>query len=168
VNRPQTPKRPFNYVEEQVVIKNNNANVLLIAAVVLCHGSGGLDRDVTVFDHKLFMVIADYLTNNNIAVLRYDERGIRNSTGDFISAIDTDFADDAIAAIEFLKSRKETGESHLGLVGHSKGTLIYEQFRLVLKAVNVSEKNIQTSLEHLRMIFQIIKKTDNVGLVSQQ
>lgn len=72
VRRPQTPKKPYNYFEEEVVIENKKANLTLsgtftypesrkpIAAVVLCHGSGGQDRDETVFDHKPFKVSQMY------------------------------------------------------------------------------------------------------------
>ena len=96
VSRPQTPTRPFSYVEEEIKIENIKANVTLSgtltylnnvrpkAVVLLAHGSGGQDRDETVFEHKPFMVIADHLTKNNIAVIRYDERGIGKSTGNFM------------------------------------------------------------------------------------
>ncbi|CAF0831854.1 unnamed protein product [Brachionus calyciflorus] len=185
VNRPQTPKRPFKYIEEQVEIKHPNItlsgtltypkNKKPIASVVVCHGSGGHDRDETIYDHKKFMVLANFLTNLDIAVLRYDERGIRNSSGNFLKSNDVDFAQDAIAGLEFLKSRKETKKSKLDLIGHSKGgftsiiasnksklvnfmvllgspsvsgeEILYEQTRLILKSQNTTEKKIQISLE---------------------
>ncbi|RNA10798.1 alpha beta hydrolase fold [Brachionus plicatilis] len=120
VKRPQTPKRPFSYIEEEIELKNLKANISLsgtftcpknqkpIASVVLCHGSGGHDRDVTMFDHKPFMVLADYLSNNGIAVLRFDERGIRKSSGNFSAADIYDFVDDVLEGIRYLKDRKET------------------------------------------------------------
>ncbi|CAF0755173.1 unnamed protein product [Brachionus calyciflorus] len=208
VNRPQTPKRPFNYVDEQVVIRNNKANLILsekftypksqqpIASVVLCLGAGALDRDEEAFNHKPFMVIADFLTNNNIAVLRYDERGVRNSTGDFSSATDTDFADDAIAAIEYLKKRKETKNSHLRIIGHSNGTMkamiasnnsklvefivllgsvgvnpgdvLYEQIKGILIAQNVSENILKINTDSLLRTIEIIKKEKDNRIVRQQ
>ena len=83
IKRPQTPIGPFNYIEEEVKILNKKANVTLagtltylsekqkpVALVLLAHGSGGHDRDETIYDHKSFMVIADHLTKRNIAVLR--------------------------------------------------------------------------------------------------
>lgn len=83
---PQEPKPPYPYNEENVKISIKKANITLsgtltipkqkpIACAVLAHGSGGQNRDEKVGRHKIFKVIADYLTRNNIAVLRYDERG---------------------------------------------------------------------------------------------
>ena len=47
---------------------------------MLVHGSGPIDRDSTVFGHKPFLVLADYLSRQGIAVLRYDKRGVGKST----------------------------------------------------------------------------------------
>jgi hypothetical protein len=50
-------------------------NESVFPAVVLISGSGPQNRDEELFGHKPFLVIADYLTRNGIAVLRYDDRG---------------------------------------------------------------------------------------------
>jgi hypothetical protein len=134
INRPQTPVRPFSYVEEEIKIENLKANVTLSgtltylknfkpkALVLLAHGSGGHDRDETIYEHKSFMVIADHLTKNNIAVIRYDERGIGKSTGNFISASDIDFAEDILCGIDFAKYHSVTSSvKNVGIIGHSKG-----------------------------------------------
>ena len=133
-SRPQTPIRPFNYIEEEIKIQNLKANVTLAgtltymnnkvprALVLLAHGSGGQDRDETIYDHKPFMVIADHLTKNNIAVIRFDERGIGKSTGNFNLASDIDFAEDIIAGIYFSKNHsKLKAVENIGVIGHSKG-----------------------------------------------
>lgn len=93
-------------------------------AVVLVHGSGPLDRDQPVFDHKLFLVLADHLSRHGIAVLRYDKRGIGKSTGVYDGSTSFDFASDAEAAVRFLRSRPEVAARHIGIVGHSEGGLI--------------------------------------------
>lgn len=93
-------------------------------AVVLVHGSGPLDRDEEVFDHKLFLVLADHLTRQGIAVLRYDKRGIGKSSGLYKGATSIDFAGDAEAAVRFLRSRPEVDHRSIGLIGHSEGGLI--------------------------------------------
>ena len=134
VSRPQTPTRPFSYVEEEIKIENIKANVTLSgtltylnnvrpkAVVLLAHGSGGQDRDETVFEHKPFMVIADHLTKNNIAVIRYDERGIGKSTGNFISASSIDFAEDILCGINFAQNHSVISSvKNIGIIGHSKG-----------------------------------------------
>jgi len=135
-NRPQTPQSPFNYYTEEVTFKNAADSVELsgtlslpsqkgkFPVVVLITGSGPQDRDETIFEHKPFLVIADYLTNKGIGVLRYDDRGTGKSTGSFKSATSEDFAEDGTAAVEFLKSRKEINKKKIGLLGHSEGGMI--------------------------------------------
>ena len=93
-------------------------------AVVLVHGSGPLDRNEVVFDHKLFLVLADHLSRKGIAVLRYDKRGIGKSTGAYDTATSFDLAGDAEAALRFLRGRAEVDTRHIGIIGHSEGGLI--------------------------------------------
>jgi alpha/beta superfamily hydrolase len=57
--------------------------------------------------HKPFLVVADYLTRRGIAVLRYDDRGTAASQGNHSKATTADFSDDAEAALDYLKTRKE-------------------------------------------------------------
>jgi alpha-beta hydrolase superfamily lysophospholipase len=90
--------------------------------VVLISGSGPQNRDEEIFDQKPFFTIADYLTKQGIAVLRFDDRGVGASTGDFASATTFDLATDVEAAVNFLKTRKEVAE--IGLIGHSEGGVI--------------------------------------------
>jgi len=91
-------------------------------AVVLVHGSGPLDRDEKVFEHKPFLVLADHLNRQGIAVLRYDKRGVGKSGGVYKGATTMDFAGDAEAAVAFLRTRPEVGR--IGVIGHSEGGLI--------------------------------------------
>ena len=93
-------------------------------AVVLITGSGAQDRDETIFGHKPFKVIADYLTHNGIAVLRYDDRGTGKSKGNAAEATSVDLADDAEAAVEFLMQQPGIDTRKIGLAGHSEGGLI--------------------------------------------
>ena len=134
--RPQEPKRPYPYYEEQVVFRNKQARVRLAGtltlplsggpfpAVLLCSGSGPQDRNEEVFGHKPFLVLADHLTRLGIAVLRVDDRGVGQSTGNFSKATSEDFAADTLAGIEYLKTRKEIAAGKIGLVGHGEGGLI--------------------------------------------
>ena len=89
---------------------------------VLVTGSGPQDRDETLFGHKPFLVLSDHLTRAGIAVLRYDDRGVGRSTGDFSVATSEDFTSDALAAVAFLKARKGVGG--VGIVGHSEGGIV--------------------------------------------
>ena len=115
LNRPQEPKPPFPYKSEEVKFKNTIDDVTLAGtltfpegkgkfpAVVLITGSGPQNRDEEIVGHKPFLVISDYLTRNGIAVLRYDDRGIAGSTGNFDEANSADFSNDVEAAVEYLK-----------------------------------------------------------------
>ncbi|GAB2777732.1 hypothetical protein GCM10027275_21200 [Rhabdobacter roseus] len=93
-------------------------------ATILLTGSGPQTRDEEFMTHKPFLVLADHLTKNGVAVLRYDDRGFAQSTGNHGRAISANFANDGRAAIAYLKTRKEIDKSRIGLVGHSEGGLI--------------------------------------------
>lgn len=135
--RPQTPVAPFPYRVEQVAFDNASAPGVRLAgtltlpegdgpfpAAILITGSGPQDRDETIFNHKPFAVWADALTRRGIAVLRYDDRGVAGSTGDFRAATSADFATDADAAFAWLAARPDIDARRIGLIGHSEGGLI--------------------------------------------
>jgi hypothetical protein len=136
LSRPQEPKKPYPYNEENVVFENKKAGIKLagtltfpksktrIPAVILVTGSGQQDRNEEIGKHKPFWIIADYLTRNGIAVLRVDDRGVGGSTGNFDQSTTGDFAEDALAGITFLKSRQEINHKKIGIIGHSEGGMI--------------------------------------------
>ncbi len=134
--RPQHPTPPFPYATEDVRFLNATAGIELAGtltlpegagpfpAVALVSGSGPQDRDQTLFGHKTFLVLADHLTRAGIAVLRYDDRGVGQSGGDFGRATSIDFAGDAAAAVTFLTRHPSVNPRQVGLIGHSEGGLI--------------------------------------------
>jgi pimeloyl-ACP methyl ester carboxylesterase len=134
LRRPQTPRPPFPYTEQNVKFPSLARGIFLdgtltippgpgpFPAVYLITGSGPQDRDETNLGHKPFRVIADYLGRRGVVVLRADDRGAGKSTGDFSSANTRDFADDAAGAVRFLRSREFV--SRIGLIGHSEGGMI--------------------------------------------
>ena len=134
--RPQNPLRPFPYREEEVAYDSEIAGIRLAGtlslppgdgpfpATLLITGSGAQDRDETVFYHRPFRVLADHLARRGIAVLRADDRGFGESTGDFSSATSEDFVDDALAGFSYLRTRPEIDPDRIGLIGHSEGGLI--------------------------------------------
>ncbi len=136
VKRPQEPTKPYPYYSEDVTFQNTKANISLsgtltlpekedyFPVVILITGSGAQNRDEELLGHKPFLVISDYLTKNGIAVLRYDDRGTAESTGDFSTATSADFATDVESAIAYLKTRKEINKKKIGLIGHSEGGII--------------------------------------------
>ena len=133
VNRPQEPKPPYPYRSEDVFFENPTAGITLagtltipetgsnFTAVILITGSGAQDRNEEIMGHKPFLVIADYLTRHGIAVLRYDDRGTAQSTGNFAHATTADFATDVESAVAYLKTRPEINPQKTGLIGHSEG-----------------------------------------------
>ena len=134
--RPQTPQPPYPYETREVTFTNAEAKATLAGTltlpvgfdssqagkhpvVLMVTGSGLQDRDETLFDHRPFAVIADYLARHGIASLRYDDRGFGQSTGDVSQATTLDFSRDAEAGIRYLQSLKEF--SKVGILGHSEG-----------------------------------------------
>ena len=201
VKRPQEPSKPYPYYSEEVTFQNTKANISLsgtltlpkkdgiFPVVILITGSGQQNRDEELLGHKPFLIISDYLTKNGIAVLRYDDRGVGQSNGDFKTATSADFATDVESAIIFLKTRKEINEKKIGLVGHSEGCLIAPmaaskskdvsfivllagtgiqgdkllllQQALIAKANGVSETDIKKSIEINSKLFEIVVKSDD-------
>lgn len=137
VERSQAVEPPFAYRSMDVRFSNEAAEAVLAGtltlpaegngpypAVVLVSGSGLQNRDEEIMGHKPFLVLADHLTRNGIAVLRYDDRGFGESTGDPRAATTTDFAQDALCGFEFLRSHTEIDSGRIGVIGHSEGGTI--------------------------------------------
>jgi len=134
--RPQEPKPPFPYKEEEVSYENKDGGIKIAGtltlpkeggpfpAVLLITGSGPQDRNEELLCHKPFLVLADYLTRRGIAVLRVDDRGVGGTTGKPMESTIDDHASDALAGVAYLKSRQEIDAKKIGLIGHSEGGLV--------------------------------------------
>ena len=130
--RPQEPVPPFPYESTDVTFDNGDvslAGTIVVPAgdgpfpaVVLVSGSGPQDRDETLLGHRPFLVLADAFARRGIASLRYDDRGVGESTGSQTGATTADLATDAAAAVAHLDADPRTGS--VGIVGHSEGGLI--------------------------------------------
>ena len=134
LKRPQEPKPPFPYRVENVQFENQSAKVTLsgtltypegykegqkVPVVLMVTGSGPQNRDEELMGHKPFLVLADRLARHGIASLRYDDRGVGQSRGDFSSATTAALATDALAGIKYLRGLKKF--SCVGILGHSEG-----------------------------------------------
>ncbi|MFD2036165.1 alpha/beta hydrolase family protein [Belliella marina] len=136
LKRPQTPVGPFDYDILEVDFENSSDDIELrgtltkpkgegkFPAVVLVTGSGPHNRDHEILGHKPFWVMADYLTKNGVIVLRYDERGVGESTGDYSAANIEDLKNDVVSGIGFLKNHPAVDLGKIGVIGHSEGGLI--------------------------------------------
>ena len=140
LRRPQNPQPPFPYETEEVTFRNERDSATLAGTLtwpvgynpkskkkpvvaLFITGSGQENRDEEIFDHKPFLVIADYLARHGIATLRYDDRATGASKGgDVRNATSEDFARDAAAGLAYLRSRKAFAK--VGIIGHSEGGLI--------------------------------------------
>ncbi len=132
--RPQEPKPPFPYDSRDVTFRNGDVTLAgtlsfpkgagPFPAVLLISGSGPQNRDEAIMGHKPFLVLADHLTRNGIAVLRFDDRGVGESTGSFADATTKDFASDAEVGVAYLKTLEEIDAKHVGLIGHSEGGIV--------------------------------------------
>lgn len=198
VAKPQEPQKPYPYDEREVAYTNPAAGNKLagtltlprskkpVPAVLLITGSGTQDRDETIMGHRPFLVLADYLTRQGIAVLRVDDRGVGGSTGSMERATSEDLAGDVLAGVSYLKSRKEINAQQIGLIGHSEGGLIapmaavrsrdvafivlmagpgttgerilYQQTGLLLKVQGADETTINRQLAALDNIFAILRQ----------
>jgi fermentation-respiration switch protein FrsA (DUF1100 family) len=198
LHRPQEPKKPYPYIEEEVTYENEKAGIKLAGtltlprsegpfpAVILITGSGGQDRNETIFGHRPFLVLSDHLTRKGIAVLRVDDRGVGGSTGNLFKSTIEDFAGDVLTGVKYLKSRNEINHNKIGLIGHSEGgdiapiaaarssdvafiilmagtgvtveEFMYLQSDLLLKAAGASENVLAMQHTSSKQILDILKQ----------
>ena len=194
---PQNPVKPYPYREEEVTYPNKAAGNTLAGtltvppgkgpfpAVLLISGSGPNDRDETVFGHKPFLILSDYLTRKGIVVLRADKRGVGKSTGDLAKATTADFATDAEAGVAYLKTRPEVDPHRIGIIGHSEGgtiapmaaaadpsiafivmmagsgvpgdQIIVEQTRLLTEATGASKEKVAENTDQEREVLALVE-----------
>lgn len=137
IRHPQEPIAPFPYNTQDVSYRNEAADITLAGTlttpktgapfptVILITGMGSVDRNGMMYGHKMYLVLADYLTRQGIAVLRFDKRGVGASTGSFdMHVTSCDLADDVLAGIAYLKTLSDIDQTHIGLIGTSEGGFI--------------------------------------------
>jgi uncharacterized protein len=134
--RTQNPQPPFPYKTEDVTFTNPSDKALFsgtltypvdyekmkkktVPVVLMITGSGQENRDEEVFQHKPFLVIADYLARNGVATLRFDDRGVGASKGDVKELTTMANMEDAEAGLTYLKQLNKFGR--IGVLGHSEG-----------------------------------------------
>ena len=183
------------YIEEEVTFHNGNiklSGTLTLPeypgkhpTVVMITGSGPQDRNEEIFGYKTFKIIADHFTKNGIAVLRYDDRGVGESTGNISESTTEDFANDVTEAVKYLQTRNDIRYDNIGLCGHSEGgiiaplvasrykdiafiilvagtgvtgeEIILEQTRLILKTNGMTDEEIKENSEQSKILFNLLK-----------
>ena len=113
LRRPQTPQPPYRFDEETIVTDYTDSqgnkvhlegtlsvprgSASRYPCLVLVSGSGQQNRDEEIMQHHPFLVLADYLASQGIAVLRYDDRGVGASTGSIDNGSTALYSEDAEA-----------------------------------------------------------------------
>ncbi len=207
-DRPQEPKPPYPYFTEDVTFTNAKDGFDLAGtfsrpdgagkypAVILISGSGAQDRNSNILGHKTFLVLADHLTRNGIAVLRYDDRGTAKSGGVMKGSDIEDFTRDAESAMSYLRSRADVDAKRTGIIGHSEGgviglilaskdpkiaflvsmaglgadgaELIMSQTDALLRSFNAADSVVQQQLKYQRaMMDAIVQEKDTTALAAR-
>jgi pimeloyl-ACP methyl ester carboxylesterase len=126
-------------------------------------GSGaesGSEGDAWGF--KMWVTLAEHCAARGIAVLLFDKPGLGRSTGDWSKQTFDDRADDALAAIRYLKSLPQIDSASIGLIGHSQGGWIAQlaasrsaevSFIITLAGpyISVYDQIMMDRIEHLRI-----------------
>jgi len=165
-------------------------------AVVLITGSGAQNRDEEIYGFKIFKIIAEHLANKDIAVLRYDDRGVGGSKGKTVNESTTmDFAGDVVSAVELLKTKEYVNPMAIGLLGHSEGGIVApiaagktnaafmilmagtgvkgidvvkEQSKLIMKADNTPEEDITGYIVMINLIYETLVQKGNIKELEEQ
>ena len=90
-------------------------------AAVLLAERGTDAEDLNSADNRLLNSLADHLVSRGIAVLRLQERGLGGSEGSATTTTMAERSADAIAALNYLRTRPQIDVTHLGLIGHGEG-----------------------------------------------
>lgn len=119
---PVTPANPG--IKISGIITMPRAPKQKVPAVVMLSDIGPNDKNGTVGKHKTLEVLAHYLAENGVASLRYDDRGVGQSTGTFLASTADDFAKDALAVWKYARNQPDIDPSRIGILGQSEGGIV--------------------------------------------
>lgn len=135
-NRPQSPRPPLPYSQRDVSFTNPDDGTTIGGTLTIPTGTGPFpciallsdtgphSRDHEEGTHKPFLVLADQLARRGYATLRTDTRGLGRSGGSHSAATLDIAAQDALAALVFLKSQPEIDPGRIGLLGRGEGAVV--------------------------------------------
>jgi len=131
------------------------------AAMILVHGSGPEDR-------TNLLPFVRFLVRHGIALLAYDKRGVGGSAGDWRNSSFDDLAGDALAALEFLKSRTDIDPKQIGVFGVSQGgwigPLVASRSQSIAFVISVSGAGVtpgEETLDYLQNELRVNKVPEN-------
>ncbi|MBD2713845.1 alpha/beta hydrolase [Microvirga sp. STR05] len=191
------------YREEEVTYSNIPADLRLAGmltipagpgpfpAVVLVSDAGAQDREGTVGDYRPLGTLGDYLTRRGVAVLRFDDRGVGRSTGDFSTTTTASLVSDVQAGLNYLRTRPEINVSQIGVIGHGEGgnvallsaaqplppafvvtlaaygvpgsELVVQQEQARLRSLGIEDAQIELSTKRQQNLVEIIRNTPDAA-----
>ncbi len=187
----------MKWTEEQVRFEAETPDVTLAgtltmpaqpwACALLFSGSGPQDRDESIAGHRPFQELAESLASAGIAALRWDDRGVGDSGGDYSTANADDLVNDGARALAWARYRLP--RCRQALVGHSQGTLVatrlagrqvdqvdglvllagagrpgrevlLDQHARIAEAEGIDTESIEATLEFKRVIFDLLEAAE--------
>ncbi|MEX1023625.1 MAG: alpha/beta fold hydrolase [Planctomycetota bacterium] len=134
------------------------------SGAILIHGSGTSARS-----NPWTSAYADALVRRGVAVLHPDKRGSGDSGGNWRTASFLDLADDAVAAVQWLRAHPRVDAANVGVIGFSQGGHIVPAAAArsphVAFAVNVSGSVVPID-EQIRD--EVVMMGERAGLTSSE
>jgi dipeptidyl aminopeptidase/acylaminoacyl peptidase len=127
---------------------------------VFIHGAGTSRRD-----NPWYLTFARHFQANGIAVLLPDKRGSEQSVGRWQEASFFDLADDAAAAVDFVRAQKPFEYSMIGIMGMSQGgwvaPIVASRDRRIAFVTVVSGSTVRTDEQ---LVHEQINTIHNMGV----
>ena len=95
-----------------------------LPAVVLVGGTGRQDRDELLYGVPVFGYLSGALADAGYIVVRYDKRGVGQSGGRPEHAGLPEYANDALAVVEWLRKRKDVDPERIAVLTHGEGSAV--------------------------------------------
>lgn len=131
IRKPPTYANPAKFTETDVTIGADPwklpATITIpigsgrFPAVVLVHGSGPQDRDVTIGPNKVFQDLAWGLATKGVVVLRYEKRTLAHQIDTKELTVKEETVEDAVAAARSLVTHPSVDTQRIFVIGHSLG-----------------------------------------------
>lgn len=140
--------------------------------VIIVHGSGANDRNLTLGPNKPYLDIAKDLTSKGIATFRYDKRSY--TYGAEIAAMDItpwdETIEDALYAVKYFRDKNQF--SKIYILGHSLGGFLIPMMDEMSKEVKIDgyislAGSVAIPLEDL-VVYQIEYQAKLDGIVSSE